>query len=120
MAEMEAGLIGTPQLPQMGPVAPTPLEQQLQQQLQQTNMLLQQMNTRLVSQEAQLVQLQAAQAPPPGRGRLGTFDWAKSALSPKDGPCGHKAAGETRGVQGLDGRELQRLEFYLRILLKLH
>ena len=32
------------------------------------------MNTRLVSQEAQLVQLQAAQAPPPGRGRLGTFD----------------------------------------------
>ena len=117
MAEMEAGLIGTPQLPQMGPVSPTPLEQQLQQQLQQTNMLLQQMNTRLVSQEARLVQLQAAQAPPPGRGRLGTFRLryasAKSILSPKDGPCGHKAVGETRGVQGLDGRELQRLELHL-------
>ncbi|CAE7337188.1 unnamed protein product [Symbiodinium sp. CCMP2592] len=49
-----------------------PLEQQLQQQLQQTNLMLQQMNNRLVTQEAQLLQLQASGLA--ARGRQSTFD----------------------------------------------
>ena len=59
----------------VSPTAQTPLEQQLQQQLQQTQKMLLQLNTWLVNQEAQLLQLQASQSSVmAGRGRSGTFD----------------------------------------------
>ena len=54
--------------PKSPEAAQTPREQQLQQQLQQTNM--QQLNSRLVNQEAQLLQLQAASPVGAGLTRL--------------------------------------------------
>ena len=98
--------------PAMPPVGRVMLEQQLQQQLQQTNFMLQQMNGRLATQEPSCYSCKhQVWRPVVGKAPLTRTAKAK--------PANRLRAGLVDTRQ-LHGGALQRLVLYLRVLFELH